>query len=177
MTAKNFNPLIAKIENIVKIWSMRNLSVFGKVAVIKAHLQSQLVYQLLFLPSSLKCFQQTVEQLLFKYLWNNKPDTVKRVTMLANKDESGLNMPNIQYQDTSLKIAWVQRLVCQSESNWAKLAIVHLPPGGDTIFMANISQNDICRSKLLPKSVFWKDVLLAWVKLNYIENTPADKID
>ncbi len=51
LIAKNFNSLIAKIENLVKIWSMRNLSVFRRVAVIKAHLQSQLVYQLSILPS------------------------------------------------------------------------------------------------------------------------------
>ncbi len=51
--------------------------------------------------------------------------------MFANKDQGGLNMPNIQYQDMSLKIAWVKSLVCQFESDWAKLALVHLPPGGD----------------------------------------------
>ncbi len=88
---------------------MRNLSVFGRVAVIKAHLQLQLVYQLSVLPSPPKRFHQTVETLLFKYLWNNKPDKVKRVTIFTNKDEGGLNMPNIQYQDTSLKIAWVKK--------------------------------------------------------------------
>ncbi len=70
-----------------------------------------------------------------------------------------------------------KRLIYQSESNWAKLVLVHLLPGGDTIFMGNISQKDIFRNKLLPKSAFWKDVLLAWVKLNYMENTTMDKID
>ncbi len=44
-------------------------------------------------------------------------------------------------------------------------------------FKGNISQKDILRSKLLPKSAFWKDVLLAWGKLNYMENTPMDKMD
>ncbi len=80
----------------------------GREAVIKAHLQSQLVYQLSVLQSPPKCFHQTVKILLFKYLSNNKSGKVKRVTMFANKEEDGLN---IQYQDTSLKIAWVKRLV------------------------------------------------------------------
>ncbi len=77
--------------------------------------QSQLVYQLSVLLSPPKRFHQTHEKLLFKYLWNNKPDKFKRVTMYTSKDQGGLNMPNIQYQDTSLKIAWVKRLVCQIE--------------------------------------------------------------
>ncbi len=47
---------------------------------------------------------KTFENLLFKYLWNNTPDKVKRVTMYANKDQGGLNMPNIQYQDTPLSL-------------------------------------------------------------------------
>ncbi len=54
------------------------------------------------------------------------------------------------------------------KANWAKLALVHLPPGGDIIFKGNISQKDICRSKLLRNSAFWKDVLLAWVKLTFL---------
>ncbi len=95
LIAKNFNPLIAKIENLVKICSIRNLSEFGWVVVIKAHLQLQLVYQLSVIPSPPERFHQTVEKLLFKYLWNNKPDKVKRVTIFANKDQGGLNMPNI----------------------------------------------------------------------------------
>ncbi len=44
--------------------------------------------------------------------------------MYANKDQGGLYIPNIQYQYTSHKIACVKRLVCQSESDGAKLDIM-----------------------------------------------------
>ncbi len=48
--------------------------------------------------------------------------------MNANNDRGGLDMPTIQYQDTSLKIAWVRRIICQPESTQVMLALVHLPP-------------------------------------------------
>ncbi len=74
-------------------------------------------------------------------------------------------------------ITWVKKLVCQPKSNWVTLAFSHLPPGGDTISIGNMPQKDIFKSKLLQKCVFWKAVLLVQVKLNYMENTPMDKID
>ncbi len=54
-------PLIIKIENIIKIWSMRDLTIYGKTSVTKAHLQSQLVYQMSVLPSPPKVFFDKVD--------------------------------------------------------------------------------------------------------------------
>ncbi len=62
---QNYMPL----ENVIKIWSTRDLTIYGKTSIIKAHLQSQSVYQMYVLPSPPKVFFDKVEKLLFKYLW------------------------------------------------------------------------------------------------------------
>ncbi len=66
---QNYMPLIIKLENVIKIWSTRDLTIYGKTSVIKAHLQSQLVYQMSVLPSPPKVFFDKDEKLLFRYLW------------------------------------------------------------------------------------------------------------
>ncbi len=56
---------------------MGDLTVLKKISIIKALLQSQLVYQLSVLPSPPKALFDKIEKLLFKYMWSNKPDKIK----------------------------------------------------------------------------------------------------
>ncbi len=66
---QNYMSLIIKLENIIKIWYTRDRTIYGKTSVTKAHLQSQLIYQMSVLASTPKVFVDKVENLLFKYLW------------------------------------------------------------------------------------------------------------
>ena len=95
LVQQNFNPILAKLQNIIKLWSARDLTIYRKVCIIKAHLQSQLVYQLSVLPTPPRDFLVKVEKLLFQFLWSNKPDKVKRNVLFGKKEEGGMNMPNI----------------------------------------------------------------------------------
>ncbi len=75
-------------------------------------------------------------------------------------------------------MSWIQRLLNQPETKWAKLTLRFLPPGGTVVFKGNISSKDIICSKLCNNNGFWKDVLLAWADLSYKENiieAEADK--
>ena len=102
----NYEPIVSKMENIIKIWSWRKLSLFGKVTIIKSLLQSQLVYPMAVLPSPGSAFHKKIEKkTLFKYLWNGKPDKIMRSVMYSSTDEGGLNIPNVQHQEYALKIA------------------------------------------------------------------------
>ena len=47
----NIYPALEKIQNIIKIWSRRKLTLFGKITVIRSLLESQLVYKLSVLPN------------------------------------------------------------------------------------------------------------------------------
>ena len=53
--------------------------------------------------------------ILFKFLWDNKPDKLKREQITLPTRQGGLNMINIDHFITSLKITWVRRLI-QSEN-------------------------------------------------------------
>ena len=50
-----------------------------------------------------------LEQTLFKFIWNGKPDKISRKTMYSNKEDGGLKMTNIHNYVDSLKIAWIKR--------------------------------------------------------------------
>jgi hypothetical protein len=167
LVSKNYNPAIAKIENIIKIWKQRNLTLFGKVAIIKAQLQSQLIYQLTVLPSPPHEVLNKIQRLLFRYLWNGKPDKIRRTTAYNTKNLGGLGMPCMEHQNTALKITWVQRLLNNPETGWATSALKSFPKGKINILKGNISSKDLTSNNLLPRNTFWREVVLQWAIYNY----------
>jgi hypothetical protein len=166
---RNFNPAVAKLDNIIRIWRRRDLTLYGKIAIIKAHLQSQLVYQLSVVSSPPTPFLKRIQKLLFKYLWNNKPDKIKRSVAYSRREEGGLAMPNIEQQNMSLKITWIQRLLHNPDCGWATCALNFFPNKDVTILKGNISPKDLQHQNLLPSNQFWKEVVELWAHYNFTD--------
>ena len=80
---KNYGEKVHKVEDILNNWKNKRLTFIGKIAVIKALAASQLVYVLSSTTSCLKSLKET-NNLLFKFLWDNKGDKIKRTEMIAD---------------------------------------------------------------------------------------------
>ena len=78
----------------------------GKITIIKTKILSKFIHLFLSIPIT-KCF------LLFQFLWNKKPDKIKRTTICTKYQNGGLNMVNIYNFEKSLKVSWIQ-----SRSQW-----------------------------------------------------------
>ena len=81
-------------------------------------------------------FLNEVNSLLFSFLWNNKPDKVKRRTGCRDNSCGGLRMVNIYHFEKALKLGWIRRLLnvkldelfnirCKGNNIWT------LPDGGN----------------------------------------------
>lgn len=163
----NFNPKLGKVKQILRIWSQRNLSLLGKITLIKTFAISQLVYQLSILPSPSKTYISELNKILYNFIWDGKPDKIKRSVMIAPIDKGGLNMIDITIQDKSLKIAWIKRLLDNSQANWKLLVYNQLPNVGEYIWKCNFNREDV--NKCFPNlyNHFWIDVLKSWADYNY----------
>ena len=91
----NIYPSLENIQNIMKIWSMRKLTLFGKITVIKSLLESQLVYKLSVLPNPSHQLLEEIDQTLFNFLWDNKPHRITKHMAIEPKDLGGLSMIDI----------------------------------------------------------------------------------
>ena len=100
----------------MNVWSQRDLTPIGKIAIVKSLALSQLTYMFSILPNPSQEFMKKVEKALFKFIWNNKPDKVKREVLYSTKENGGLKMTNIAHFSDALKIAWVKRYM-QDENN------------------------------------------------------------
>ncbi len=116
---KNILEKITKLERQLNIWRQRNLTLEGKILIVKTFALSQIIYSL----QSTEIHAADVkhiEQIIFKFIWNKKQDSthaigkIKRDILMSTKDKGGLNAPNINLLDKSIKL---KSLLNNIESN------------------------------------------------------------
>ena len=105
---KNFQDKIDSMKKLTNIWSSRGLSVYGKVAIIKSHLISKLVYtsSSLLTPSHVI---KKVNHIIYNFLWNGK-DKVTRLSAIDNYEAGGVKMIDIDSLIKALRLAWSKQI-------------------------------------------------------------------
>ena len=113
-----FNLKIRKLQTNLDMWrSLRDLTLFGKVLIIKSLGLSQLIYSasILNVPEEVA---RTVKTKLFSFLWKNKRDKIKRTGLYQDLERGGIRMVDIDIMFKALKLAWIPRLLIPGNHNW-----------------------------------------------------------
>ena len=98
-------------------WKYRYLAPFGRITLIKTMFLSKLTHLFLSVPSPPTVLQE-INSLMFSFLWNNKPDKVKRNTICGDYLNGGLKMINIFNFEKALKINWIRKVIHQTKASW-----------------------------------------------------------
>ncbi|KAL9986830.1 hypothetical protein ACROYT_G001034 [Oculina patagonica] len=119
-TEENFYVKINKMKTKLNLWLSRDLTIYGKSLLAKALGISQLVYaaSMLTVPESVI---KTVQENLFAFLWKNRKDKIKRLVMYQPIAKGGINFVNFCTVVKSLRLAWISRLLGESDDKWKKL--------------------------------------------------------
>ena len=164
--SSNLEPKINEFKICLQQWSHRKLTLMGKIVVIKNFALAKLIYPLTSLQNPSKETIKRIEQLMYAFLWDNKPDKIKRSTLIKDYNQGGLRMIDIEKFIWSLKASWIKRFL-QSEN---KSLLKNLYEndfkifGGNVLFECNFNDADVI--KHFKNKPFLKDILLAWSKLN-----------
>jgi hypothetical protein len=160
----NYDPIIEKINNTIKRWQNIELSLQGKIVIVKTLIISKLIYALNVLPSPPKEKLKDIQDNLYHFVWDNKPDKVKRETLIGDYADGGLRMPDLVSQNTSLKAMWIKR-ISVIEGNWKQYILDKLPQRDVEYFMqCSIKFTDIPNKP--HKEDFWNEALIQWCILN-----------
>ena len=102
---KNFKNHIHKIETVLKILRMRNLTLEGKITILPNSTMTQL------------------NKILKEFIWNHKKVKIKEKTLISNFDQGGLKDVDIPSKITSLQCSWVKRLFDKNFHEWKIIAL------------------------------------------------------
>ena len=139
-----------KLQSILNSWSVRRLTLLGKITIIKSLAMSQIVYLL----SSLTSHQKVVHEknsILYDFLWDSKGNKIEGRTKIINDyDKGGLKMIDIQSFNASLKMKWVQSyLNTENKGTWNMFFDYYLERySGKLLFLCNLKQKDASRLKI-----------------------------
>ena len=169
-TFVNYEEKIKEIEGILKNWSLRNLTIAGKITVIKSLALPILVQVLTVLPNPPHHIIHKIECLCFSFIWNDKRDKIKRSTLKNNYENGGLKMTDIECFINSLKLTWVKKLLDpRNTSSWKLLLLDDIERYGNFNILV---YNKYDMTKIVRNlNSFWRDVFLAWSNPNREENT------
>ena len=172
----NFTEKIEKVKRLLNDWSFRNLSLIGRITVIKSLALPILIQCFTVLPDPPSHISKEIQDIFFRFLWNGKPDKVKRNTIFGNYQDGGLKMPHITSFISALKVTWIQK-VLDSDNNaaWKVLITDVLDEiGGENFWHFTKGAMTKLSSKF---NTFWKDVVKVWATLrNDPPTAPEEEI-
>ena len=108
---------IAKIENVLKLWGGRNLSLEGKIKVFKSLALSKITHLALVKtipPSIIDQLNKTQKN----FIWNALNLKIKNLTINNNYENGGLKNVNIAAKISSLQSSWIKRLFDENFYDW-----------------------------------------------------------
>ena len=113
----NSGEKILSLEKTLNTWKRRNLTLYGKINIVKTLGISKLIYSASVLPVPVHYIQE-INKLIFDFIWAGKPPKIKRNTLIGNKKNGGLKMCDFNIMEKALKIAWVYRIQDDSQASW-----------------------------------------------------------
>ena len=113
----NFSLRIKKLKQQINIWKQRNLSLIGKVLILKTFGISQFIYLAGLLPFP-TCKMKEINQIMYEFVWNGKTDKVKRNVLIQDYCHGGIKMPDIASINIVQKIRWITQAISNHEAFW-----------------------------------------------------------
>ena len=172
MEGKNFGEKIVKIEQILKIWSRRNLTPIGKITLINSLVVSQLVYLFMNLPTPDEYYFRFFKTQIIDFLWEGKQHKIRFEKLIQQYQQGGLKLPDLHSKNLAIKTKWVQ----YAKDNEIPWFYQDLPIKDARIWACNLQANEI--KKIVKQNTFGfaKDVLIVWSNYNYILPTEFEEI-
>ena len=130
----NFNLKLQKLQTNLDMWRARDLTLFGRVLIIKSLGLSQLVYS----ASNLTVPQEItpiIKTKLFNFLWKNKRDKIKRAGLYQEQEKGGISMTDVETMIKALRLAWISRLLTPEIRNWKTIPDYYLRKLGGLNFL------------------------------------------
>ena len=155
---------INKMKNCIKIWKSRDLTLIGKVLVIKTLLLSQIGFltESLIIPEK---FVKEIESLFWSFLWNSKQALVSRNTMYLNKELGGVNVPNLRNILISKQINFIHNIIESKKAHWNMIGKNWLRKFdleyNDSFFLCKVSNIKGLDTSDLP--VFYQRAIYSWI--------------
>ena len=89
---RNFKEKLKSMKNLFNLWKRRNLTLYGRITILKSLSLSKLIYNASVLKFPVT-FIASVKPTICDFVWNGKPK-IKYKTLIGPISKGGLNLPD-----------------------------------------------------------------------------------
>ena len=120
---RNFVKIVTGVQKALNLWSMRGLSLLGKVQIFKALGISKIQYaaSMAYVP---KRVIQELERLQKIFLWNSGTVKMKHSTLTNEYEDGGIENVDIEARLKATKLTCVRRLCDDNHHAWKIIPII-----------------------------------------------------
>ena len=157
----NFTQTLKAIKKSINMWKWRNLSLIGRIQIVKTFAIPKLMYRASVIAISNELVKE-VNSILYGFIWNGK-DKVKRQALISDQKKGGLKMLDIDSMIKAKRVTLLKKFLEDYPSPWKTIFNKLLSPiGGCFVLHCNF---DVSKLKIqLP--AYYKECLDAWSDLN-----------
>ena len=171
MAKLNWETKLEKIQRVVDNWRRRNLTLIGRVIIIKALLISQIIHLIMFCPVP-QSVMKKLGKIIYEYLWGSKVNKVKKETVVREYVQGGIKMIDIEKLIQSFRLKWLGRITDETDGYWKDMAILYFEQFGGLKLLLNCSVDSNMITKYFAGKIpsFYLDILKAWFQFKKSDN-------
>ena len=158
----NFRQTLKSIKKSVHMWKWRNLSILGKIQIVKTFAIPKLLFKasVISIPNALV---KEANSIIYNFIWNGK-DKAKRCALISDIENGGLKMLDIESMITAQRVICLKKFLDVYPSTWKRFLNNYISPfGGSFLLHCNFHTAKL-KDTHLPK--YYKECLDAWSTLN-----------
>ena len=153
----NFRHKIQKLKGVLNSWKSRNLSLIGKILIVKTLALSQFRHlaQVIQIPDYIV---KEIQEIITKFIWGGKQNKVKKNVMIQNYDLGGIRMEDFQTTIKVEQLKWIKNYLNNIDGKWKYTMEECI--GEENVSLLLLSNYDI---RYLRKCTpFYRDILDNW---------------
>ena len=163
----NFLDNLKPLDDVIRTWEPRGLSLAGKILVFKTLAVSRLLYVCTFKNPSTQIIE-SLNSIQKKFIWSKKRPKIKHSTLIADYKDGGYKDIDIETKISSSKVKWVSRLLDDNFHPWKIIPNLFFSRvgGNKTIFHFNLQLSEACLAKIKNFPLFYQQLIQIWGKVS-----------
>ena len=152
---RNTEAVVTKIGKTVVQWERRDLTLKGKITVVKFLLASQLIY----LIASQRIYEKSltaIQSHIMKVVWRGRPPKVAKRTITMPIDSGGLKLQEVETIYRANRIAWIGKSISLHDNAFVKVIEKKLRIRVENLIRIKLDERWV-KSRKIP--VFYREMM------------------
>ena len=158
----NFDLKIKKCTQILNTWQGRNLTLMGRIQIIKTFIISQFLFcwSVINIP---EIYVWEIKKMITNFIWAGKKPKLKYDVMKQSYENGGLKAPNVLNIIKTSQLKWIKKYSDHNEHVWKKYFRLFLQKNNidlNILLCTNYATRLVNCLENVP--LFYKNVLMTW---------------